>query len=326
MDSLRTSLRRKSARSRKCPTKRSYTLRPAFDERDGVRDLRAAAPKEVTAEMTRPMAPESGVTALVLDRMYRMPTVFGPAPGPRNVPHDRQHLRFEKETVAIAVTARTDPTLLARLLPSRCTLDGEARLEVGIYQLTNIGWLAGRGYNIAMLRIPAVFAGERETVRGSFIPVLWESMCDPILTGREELGWPKLPAEIPNARLDEGLWRAGASWQGFRFLDLEASGFVESLASEAPAPMFVQKYMPRCGEWGAADASYIAVSGAERPATLHEFKRGSGRFAFHSARWEDMPTQFPIVNGLSALPFEFIDATLTRTSGGGDLRSQRIVC
>jgi acetoacetate decarboxylase len=266
------------------------------------------------------------MTALVLDRMYRMPTVFGPTPGPRNLPHERQHLRFEKETFAIAVTARTDPASLAQLLPARCELDGEARLEIGIYHLTKVGWLAGRGYNIAMVRIPAVFAGERETVRGSFIPVLWESLCEPILTGREELGWPKLPAEIPDATLDDGSWRAAASWQGFRFLDIEASGFVESVAPEASAPMFVHKYIPRCGEWGHADASYIAVSGAERPATVREFKRGSGRFGFHPARWEDMPTQYPIVNGLAALPLEFVGATLTRTSGGGDLSSQRIVC
>jgi len=74
------------------------------------------------------------------------------------LPHDRQHLRFEKETFAIAVTARTDPASLAQLLPARCELDGEARLEIGIYHLTQVGWLAGRGYNIAMLRIPAVFA------------------------------------------------------------------------------------------------------------------------------------------------------------------------
>ncbi len=285
-----------------------------------------AAPNEVTADVTRPKAPQRGVTALVLDRMYRMPTVFGPAPGPRNVPHERQHLRFEKETIAIAVTARTDPTSLAQLLPPRCEPDGEARLEVGVYQLTNVGWLAGRAYNIVMVMIPAVFSGERETVRGSFIPVLWESLCDPILTGREELGWPKLPAEIPDATFEHGSWRAGASWQGFRFLDIEATAFVEAVAPEASAPMFVHKYIPRCGQGEHADASYIAVSGAERPASVREFKRGTGRFAFHTAQWEDMPTQYPIVNRLAALPLEFACATLTRTSGGGDLSSQRIVC
>ena len=36
-------------------------------------------------------------------------------------------------------------------------------------------------------------------------------------------------------------------------------------------------------------------------------------FAFREARWEDMPLQYPIVNGLAALPVhEVLWATVTR--------------
>ena len=52
----------------------------------------------------------------------------------------------------------------------------------------------------------------------------------------------------------------------------------------------------------------------------------SGRFAFHAARWEDMPTQYPIVNRLAALPLlDFNGAVLTKASAGGDVSSQRII-
>jgi Acetoacetate decarboxylase (ADC) len=115
--------------------------------------------------------------------MYRMPTVFGPAPGPRNVPREKSHLRYAKDWTVLDVVALTDPRMLSQLLPPRCKLDGQPALHVSMTYLTNIGWLAGRGYNILMVRIPAIFEGEQETVKGSFIPVLWENMTDPILTG-----------------------------------------------------------------------------------------------------------------------------------------------
>ncbi len=261
-----------------------------------------------------------------LKPMYRMPTVFGPVPGPRNVPEEKTHLRYTKETTVLTVTARTDHAMLSALLPPRCTLDGDARLEVSVWNLSRIGWLAGRGYNIVMVRVPATFAGEEESVRGYFIPVLWESLCDPILTGREELGWPKLYAEIPDPLVLEESWRGSASWQGFRFFDIEAARFAPSEAAPAPAPMFVHKYIPKTGVWGAEDVSCITVTGAERPPTLHSIERGSGSFTFYAARWEDMPTQYPIVNRLASLPlFGFDEAVLMRASGGGDVSSQRVV-
>jgi len=263
---------------------------------------------------------------LTLRAMYRMPTVFGPAPGPRNVPAEKAHLRYSKNMTVLGVVARTDAELLARLLPPRCKLEGEPRIDVSVIYLTNIGWLAGRGYNIISVRIPAVFEGEEEVVRGFFCPVMWESMADPILTGREELGFPKINAEIPAATVLDGTWRGAGSWEGYRFFDIEAGAF---RAPEVPlppsGPLFFYKYMPKTGAWGTPEVSHITVTGTELPATVHSAEVGTGRFAFHTARWEDMPTQYPIVNTLAALPLVFQGAYLSKSSGGGDVSSQRIV-
>lgn len=262
---------------------------------------------------------------LTLRPMYRMPTVFGPAPGPRNVPAEKAHLRYVKNTTVLGVVALTDAKLLARLLPPRCKLEGEPRIDVSVIYLTDIGWLAGRGYNIISVRIPAVFEGEQEIVRGSFCPVMWESMADPILTGREELGFPKINAEIPAATVLDGRWRGAGSWEGYRFFDIEAGAFkAQDAPSPASGPMFFHKYMPKTGEWGTPEVSCITVTGTEPPATLHSAEVGTGAFAFHTARWEDMPTQYPIVNTLAALPLEFKWAYLTKSSGGGDVSSQRV--
>ena len=104
----------------------------------------------------------------------------------------------------------------------------------------------------------------RKRLAGYFVPVLWESMADPILTGREELGWPKIFADIPAPVHEAGRWRASASWEGFTFLDIAAGDFVAG--AECPAaPMMFHKYVPRTGEWGEAEIDYFTVTAPEGP-------------------------------------------------------------
>lgn len=268
--------------------------------------------------------------------MYRMPVHFGPAPGPRNLPADRQAIRYVHRRVALSVTARSDAAALSALLPPGCALIGEPLLTITVSQLTNLGWLAGRGYNIVQVQIPDVrFEGQEDQLTGAFVPVVWENLTDPIITGREELGMAKIPAEIPDADETGGAMVCSASWLSFRFLELAAEGLADSSPPSAPPPpLLLWKYMPHTGEWGRSDLEYMTVTGADPKAPetkLHAFRRGTGQFRFNSARWEDMPTQYPIVNVLAALPLHgFTGATLRITSqgetdsiGGGNLAGQR---
>jgi hypothetical protein len=256
--------------------------------------------------------------------MYRMPVSFGPAPGPRNLPAEQRHRRYEKRTLTLTISALTDAIALARMLPPGFTVATPASIEVSLMVLSNVGWLAGRGYNILIVRIPARWKGQ-EQVSGYFVPVLWENMADPILTGREELGWPKIFADIQAEAVEGGAWRARASWDGFAFFEMRVGDWVEAPEPPAPQPMMFHKYLPRTGEWGEADIDQFTVTGPDgaRPG-VESAMTGQGSFAFHRARWEDMPTQYPIVNALAALPLETIGpALLVRTSGGGDASGQR---
>src|SRR5262245_20278887 len=115
-----------------------------------------------------------------------MPVVFGPAPGPRNLPRGKEHLRYRSETTAITISARTTSEALARQLPPRFRVGDNPVLSVTIACLRNLGWLAGRGYNVVRVTFPVVFEGDDGTVGGSFVPVMWENMADPIVTGRED--------------------------------------------------------------------------------------------------------------------------------------------
>ena len=261
-----------------------------------------------------------------LKPMYRMPISFGPSAGPRNVPWDVSYEAGAVRTASVSVSARSDADALTTLLPRGCELDGEPTLTARITHLYDIGWLAGRSYNILMVTLPVLFHNRGGLLRGSFMPVLWESLADPILTGRDELGHPKLWAEIPDPVVtthsqSEHHVSGTASWLGFQFFEIEATGLEDAPLPPPSAPAYVltAKYVPRTGSWGEADVDYLTFGEVRPPDQLAEHREGGGRFAFRTARWEDMPTQYHIVSQLADLPLhEFGPARYVMTATVGE--------
>jgi acetoacetate decarboxylase len=269
-------------------------------------------------------------------RMYRMPTHFGPRTGPRQGPDGR---RFEnKDTpkaTSIAASFLTNRDQLQALLPECFELAGEPVVTIEASYLTEIEWLAGRGYNILGVSFPAAFHGEEDHVSGRFLAVLWENLADPIITGREELGYAKIYCELPEPVVLRGETHVTASWLGFRFLDVKVNELRQQSAEEIERYAQAQsgdgvlhyKYIPRTGEWGTADVAYATLTPAATPhRVIVERWVGEGSVEFHQARWEDMPTQYNIVNALHDLEIrELRGASVTRTVGSKDLRDQRIL-
>jgi hypothetical protein len=119
--------------------------------------------------------------------------------------------------------------------------------------MKEIEWLAGRGYNILGVTFPAVFKGKEDTARGPFLTVLWENLADPIITGREELGFSKIYCELPEPRISRGEAHAVAGWLGFNFMDLSVKNLTQKPVDEAQGAKQVDgtlhyKYMPKTGE------------------------------------------------------------------------------
>lgn len=106
-----------------------------------------------------------------------------------------------------------------KLLPAGYFLaaDAEPTVLFGAMNLRNLPWLNGRGalrsrrqavrglkdgpgYNTLGIYLnDVVYQSKTEgEVHGSYLLVLFENMSDPIVTGREELGFPKVWAEIPD--------------------------------------------------------------------------------------------------------------------------------
>lgn len=266
-----------------------------------------------------------------IDPMYRMPADFGPLPGPRNVPAPYRELATAGRILSCWVRARTEAAALQAILPPGLSLADDPVINFQYTQMTNLGWLAGRGYNVVAVSLPVISELRGDQRPFEYLPVLWESLADPILTGREELGHPKLPASIPDPQFLRQTVRGAAHWEGFRFCEFEISGLrPDDRSPRQVAPYLTRKYVPRTGEWGSADLDQLtapgsgAGSGQEAPPTVHRRDRGEGSFRFFPASWEDMPTQYPVVCRLAEMPLlQFVDAGVTDLEGGpGNSRIQ----
>ncbi|MCA0850528.1 acetoacetate decarboxylase family protein [Salipiger thiooxidans] len=271
---------------------------------------------------------------------YRMPTVFGPAVGPRQKPGGGMWMPEETGTMNaewMAITYRTDAERLERLLPPGMALRGEPVLTVSCAWFKNLYWLAGRGYGILSVDFPVTYKGKSETLDGSFCPVIWEGAPDAILTGRDEMGFPKLFCDMPEIDWDRqaGAASCSASWFGFKFFDIALTDMVEqegapTLPGSGGGAAMYYKYVPRtnpgCG--GGADAAYVTtpapMPGAGTPDAIkfdgYDFARwkAKGSFNWHRATFEQLPTTFHIVNTLADLPCEEItNVEMVAFSGPG---------
>ena len=155
-------------------------------------------------------------------KMYRMPTHFGPATGPRQGPDGRKFTCVDNpKTTSVSVRFLGNAVQLEAMLPPGFKLNGDPIVTVSASYMKEIEWLAGRGYNTLGLTFPAVFEGKSDRATGPFLTVLWENLADPIITGREELGFSKIYCELPEPLVCDGVTRCQAGWLGFNFMDLE---------------------------------------------------------------------------------------------------------
>ena len=223
-----------------------------------------------------------------------MPTHFGPAPGPRQLPDGAvPDPKNSPRRLSVAASFRTDGALLERHLPEGFALAGEPVVTVEFHYMTGIDWLAGRGYTMIHVGWPATFAGRRDKATGRFLAVVWEDLADPIITGRDEIGHPKLYAEISEARLWDRT--CAAAWMGFRFLEVTVSELHDSPSSPTTPRSdgtLMLKYVPRTGTWGEADLHQVTLT---RPMIR------TGRSS--ASRWASAPCASTVPPGQTCRPF-----------------------
>ncbi len=239
---------------------------------------------------------------------------------------------------SVAVSFLTDREALAAFLPpgKNLSIHGDPVLTVvSVYQ-GGLRWLAGRTYNLLLVILPVVHEGKAGKTVGGFLPVVWENMTEPILMGRETLGWPKIYAELPPLRKLGDTMQCVAAWHGFTFVDIDVSALRAMTAEElktrsngqsASAGLICHKYIGRTGSPGQADADYLTLStdeGAVAPA-YREFLTGDAEVRFFKGTWEQLPTMTHTVARLADLKVERVTDVIVTTQFGGGMGKTRIL-
>jgi len=267
-------------------------------------------------------------------RFYRMPTHFGPSLGPRQGLDGRRYACVDTSVdTSIQAVFKIRPDQVNRFLPTGFSCREPSLLTLNFCYATDIEWLAGRGYNTFGVSVPATYKGQNDTVDGNFLLVLWENMADPIITGREDLGFSKVYCEIPEPQFigDDVICRA--SWDGCQFASLKLSNLKKISPQELPETspsegILHYKYFPKTSAPGEADASYPTFTPAVTPNTKidHAMVAQDATAHFRKSSWEELPTLVHIVNALAELTLgDCVAATLVKSHGGKDLSDQRIL-
>ncbi|MDC1513861.1 acetoacetate decarboxylase family protein [Porticoccaceae bacterium] len=265
---------------------------------------------------------------------YRMPTHFGPSLGPRQGIDGRRYSNIEtSRDVTADATFKADPAQLESLLPPGFVLREPHTININYSYAKDVEWLAGRGYNLFGVSIPATYQGERDTIDGDLLLVLWENRADPIITGREDLGYAKLYCELPEPERINDQVTCRASWDGHEFASLTLTGLKTVSPEELPEGHASEgtlhyKYIPKTGSPGEADAAYATLTPADWPNVVIDqaMATRAAECHFKTSTWEQLPTLVHVVNTLASLKLgECVSASLTHSHGAKDLSDQRVL-
>lgn len=292
----------------------------------------------------------------------RMPLGYGPMPGPRQSVQGIPHDGWDQVAVrTCTITFKAPKSQLSGFLPHPCFhIDGNdgpegpddnlATASVIFTELQNLPWLAGRGYNHCGLYIHDVICqGADETVQGKYLSVLFENRADPIISGREELGYAKVFASLDvldDADKDTHSFAAHIGWDGAVFGEIDLRGLSEvplggsanideegtsSASSSSPGPQGVlhYKYIPRTGCPGEADAAYPTYSPAAAQSDSAVEKvlvAAQASLSFQALGFAELPTLHHVAAKLADIDIrEVVDGRAVISRGSTDLRNQRAI-
>lgn len=247
---------------------------------------------------------------------YMMPAHFGP----RYI--GEKTSGWYRDVTVMAVSYVTDAQRLAEFLPEPFQVGEEALLTVYFACNKQVDWLAGHGYNMLGVNASVVYKGKKEEMTGSFALVIWENLADPILSGRELQGIPKIYADIPDHSIHGGDWRCNASHFGHKIVELSIGDLSDVPMEDIEAELQEKKgldhpmgwrYMPELGGFGTAAIDQPTTYPSESVYTSAMV--GEGLVSWQQLTWEQNPTQYHIVNALQSLPvLEYRPAVITRGS------------
>jgi Acetoacetate decarboxylase (ADC) len=280
----------------------------------------------------------------------RTPTAFGPFPGPRQSLTGIKHRNSVTTTLTATITFKTLKADIESLLPNSNYSFQTPSADIYAYaslvskRLGNLDWLAGRGYDLYSLYIHGVQytrPEDSQVYRGSYLPVVFENMADPIISGREELGWPKLFSDIAVQHNGDS-YEVALSWHGSSFGRVTMEGLEEvsgtpklkTPASPASAGedkgVLLHRYVPGVGRPGMADADYQVWIDAAKDAEVvmtnvkRKWVARKSSFQFDGLDWQRLPTLHHIIARMAEFTVvEVIEGVVVEGVGCSDLSSSK---
>lgn len=276
---------------------------------------------------------------------WRQPIVFGPMPGPRQDFYGNPRKATHSTATTASIKFKTSATVLQTLFPNeqfKFTTPGTvAYASFSQTTLNKMDWLGGGGYRHFGLYIHNVQYTKKngETISGTYMPILFESLADPIVSGREELGMPKLYCTIDIHRRHQS-YRYQTGWQGATFGEIALDGLEEvdptaekgTIGGEADDGILVYRYIPEVYNRGTAASEHtVFVPHAEEskvvPTTVKKmWKAKNGSIKFDALDWDALPTLHHVISRLAEVPvYEVIGAKVVESEGVPDVSSAKPV-
>jgi hypothetical protein len=264
------------------------------------------------------------------DKTWKTPLAFELFSDPRQNALDRRSEGQNKCTFATTtIEFNTSRTYLESLLPSSAfKFSSPATVctaSISVTTLGNMSCLGGGGYSDCGLYIHGVQYAKKDgsTVDGTYLPVLFANLADPVVSSRYELGNSRVVCDIDiDRKLDS--WYACCSWRGTKLLDIT----LEDLKGDDPKPeddgtvvgkssggILTYKYIPATGEPDKADVEYACVTPHEEgnegaPADVRSVARSTkSSLHFYAGDWDSLPTLHHVASSLAAIPiYEILSA------------------
>jgi acetoacetate decarboxylase len=266
------------------------------------------------------------------NEVYSMPVFFGPSslqviPG-KHQPDPTNHDHFYPgDNHSISITFETERGQLEKMIPDCYTLI-DPYISVSVVEFTNLGWLAGHTYNLINVTCPVRFDGIQDHLDGDLVMVMFENHPDPIIGGRETMGYSKVYCEIPRichiVKDNEDMYVATASEWDFRFMKMQidlkkpSSDEARIKANAARSSGKVHyKYIPDVNEkedvgkvpnftrpaiaYPTILPKWVKPADYPYPLRVPEVQFYSGSIEFYEPTWEDMPTYYNVAKGLADL-------------------------
>ena len=237
--------------------------------------------------------------------------------GPRET--DPRNSGWYRDVSMLIVPYKTDAKILRKLMPEQFEISDEPTVSVNYACNKDIDWLAGRNYNLISVSVEAIFSGDVDEVTASYNLVMWENLTDPILTGREMQGIPKIYADIDDMSYGNNSANVRMSHFASPILDIAISDTVrldkkivgEVVKEKSDMQSFGYRYIPNVNPALPPVVAEPILHNSQNIFT--EMSLGKGFVNWHSSSWEQNPTQSHIINILKTLPIlEYEDAAMTK--------------